>query len=123
MTVLRHKSPCNQCPFRQKSAPGWLGASAPEEFMQQTLSGTHMPCHMSVYYDDPDWEEQMPDASHCAGSLIFLRNCGSQGQFALQDERLAEMQKICSPKADYTNVLVGMGHFIAHHTGQLRRKA
>ena len=42
--------PCKECPFRKKSAPGWLGSSTPEGFMATTLSDVEMPCHLTVDY-------------------------------------------------------------------------
>ena len=75
MPKLVHTTPCKECPFRRASAPGWLGASTPEGFLSSTLAEFHMPCHMAIDYEDPDWEEeQLPDAPLCAGSLIFLKN-------------------------------------------------
>lgn len=115
MTVVKHKQPCSQCPFRQTSLKGWLGASTPEEFVEQTLSQGDMPCHKSINYEDPNWEGKLANKPHCAGSLIFLRNAG------VREFRPEITAKISQFKTDYTNVLVGPGHFIQHHS--LRRKA
>lgn len=76
MTILRHTTPCPQCPFRRKSLAGYLGNSDADEFVDSTVNQEeHMPCHLSVDYEDPDWREtQLATAAHCAGSLIFLKN-------------------------------------------------
>lgn len=76
MTVLKHRNPCKQCPWRKLSLPGWLGASTPEEFITAALiNEADMPCHKTVDYERDDWELQvMTTASHCAGSLVFMNN-------------------------------------------------
>lgn len=66
--------PCPECPWRKTSAPGWLGASTPVEFLQQSEAGIHMPCHMQVDYERPDWEEQAENAPACRGRLIHIAN-------------------------------------------------
>lgn len=33
-----------------------------------------MPCHLTVDYEDPDWELLMDDAPACTGGLQFLAN-------------------------------------------------
>jgi len=58
--------------------PGWLGAATPEDFIESTLSDEMMPCHPTVDYENPDWQEEMlsPDSNvqHCAGARIMYRN-------------------------------------------------
>ncbi len=69
--------PCDRCPFRRKSLPGYLGASTPLDFINTTMGDVPMPCHSTVDYEEPDWEDQCtPDGSarHCAGAAIFFAN-------------------------------------------------
>lgn len=86
------KEPCNQCPYRRKSAPGFLGKSTPEEFMQSTMADYPMPCHKTIDYNDKKWKEKWealivddefdpglqlsisPREKHCAGAAIFFSN-------------------------------------------------
>ena len=72
------KKPCPRCPFRRVAVPGWLGASKPSEFMEQTLTDQQMPCHCTVDYGDPLWREELGaedgNARFCAGALIFFAN-------------------------------------------------
>lgn len=75
MPVLKHKEPCDKCPWRRTSARGWLGADDPEHFLGSTEVGLAMPCHCAIDYEDEDWyETQYPEAPFCAGALIYLRN-------------------------------------------------
>ncbi len=52
------RRPCKECPWRRKSARGWLGADNPQGFLSTTLADTRMPCHMAVNYEREDWREQ-----------------------------------------------------------------
>ncbi len=74
---MRHdlKKPCNECPFRRKSIPGWMGDATPEEFIEATMADAAMPCHMTVDYEDPNWPSMnQPETSYCYGALVFFRN-------------------------------------------------
>jgi hypothetical protein len=111
MPILKHTKPCNACPWRRESAAGWLGASNPEEFIEQTLAELEMPCHCAVDYDDPAWEKnQIPNAPLCAGSLVFMRNVCK----IPRNHEHAEAVK--SVEADRDNVFARPDEFIAHHS-------
>lgn len=74
MPVRQHKKPCGDCPFRRKSAPGWLGHNELEDFVIAAVSDVKMPCHLTPGEGAaPDFELH-PDASQCAGRGIFLSN-------------------------------------------------
>lgn len=66
--------PCPECPWSKTSAPGWLGTSTPIEFLQQSEAGIHMPCHLHVDYERPDWQKQANRAPACRGRLIHFAN-------------------------------------------------
>lgn len=68
------KKPCKQCPFRVKSAPGYLGASVVNDFLATTMSDAEMLCHSTVNYEDPFWQSKLDKARLCAGSVIFYAN-------------------------------------------------
>jgi hypothetical protein len=68
---------CNDCPFRRKSMPGWLGGSSPEGFVDCLQRDEPLPCHQTVDYDDPKWLEKwtaQEAGKMCAGALIFMAN-------------------------------------------------
>ena len=73
---------CNDCPFRRKAMPGWLGGGSPESFIDCMQRDEPLPCHQTVDYDDPHWlvkwtaQRQAGKFSPkmCAGSLIFMAN-------------------------------------------------
>ena len=71
---LEHTQHCGECPWRRKSAPGWLGAAQPGEFLALSDSGTRLSCHSAVDYEQKDWKAQAAAAPQCAGHAIFLAN-------------------------------------------------
>ena len=75
--VAPTKVPCNDCPFRRKSMPGWLGAGSPESFVQCINTDGPLPCHQTIDYEDPRWKEKwaaQEGGSMCAGALILTAN-------------------------------------------------
>lgn len=71
------KAPCNDCPFRKKAMPGWLGAASPQDFIDSILHEDPLPCHQTINYDDPDWKAKWESAKTgkmCAGALIHSAN-------------------------------------------------
>lgn len=99
---------CSQCPFKKDSAPGWLGSSCPEEFIDATLSENDMPCHLGVDYDDEDWLDKLDDVPRCAGSLVFFRN----------NCKLPRNPELCNAvsKVKVDNTVFSFKHeFLEHH--------
>lgn len=117
MPLLKIKKPCNDCPFRRKAASGWLGASYPEEFCEQTLSSQHsgtanaMPCHKTIDYEQDDWRTaQLHEAALCAGSLIFMNN------FMLMAYTPDMQAAMAAVGDDQENVFSTPEEFMRHHT-------
>lgn len=71
------KQPCNSCPFRRASMPGWLGAGSPESFLDCMQRDEPLPCHQTIDYGDKRWLEgwtAQETGSMCAGALVFMAN-------------------------------------------------
>lgn len=65
---LKHKTPCNECPWRRKHPAGWLGGYLVDDFVNQAqFDGPPLPCHKTI----PEGGEA---SAMCAGALIFMRN-------------------------------------------------
>lgn len=107
--MKQHTTPCAECPWRRESAPGWLGASTPEEFMLQAQSEIRMPCHCHVDYEQEDWEDQIEDAPRCAGHAIFLKNSCKMPREPGLKQFVNEVNK------DTTKVFNWPHEFLAHH--------
>lgn len=110
------KEPCKECPFLRGSAPGYLGASTPEEFMQQVRTEHSMPCHMTVDYEDAGWQEQLETtAKRCRGSLVFLKN---NCKLPREPDYSAAVQETT---ANRTAVFSNAQEFLEHHTSLIQR--
>lgn len=73
------KQPCNDCPFRKKAMPGWLGEATPESFIECIQREQPLPCHQTIDYGDPAWKEKWISSeigNTCAGALILSSNMG-----------------------------------------------
>ena len=100
----QHTTPCATCPWRRDNqAPGWPGASAPGEFLQQLDAGERMPCHCSVDYEQKDWRDQAKEAPECAGAAIHRAN------------RAMHAPGLLKLPAVYDLVFTRPHEFIAHH--------
>ncbi len=110
MPVLKHKTPCSECPFRRVSAPGWLGASTPQEFLDCVRGEAILPCHQAIDYEAPNWRKQLPAAAVCAGSLVFMVNTA---QLPI-DPQLRAMRNAVT--ADRATVFARPDEFLTHHT-------
>lgn len=110
----QHHTPCAQCPWRKTSAPGWLGASTPLQFLAQAESEIKMPCHCAVDYESKDWPAQVKRAPRCAGHATYLRNrCKVP-----RDRQLAAF--VASVERDPA-VFSNPAEFVAHHGGDVNR--
>lgn len=71
------RKPCNDCPWRKESVPGWLGESShdPVDFLESVSmgEGAH-PCHQEIDWEAPDREGEISRASICSGYLHALAN-------------------------------------------------
>jgi len=100
--------PCNDCPWRRKSMPGWLGDDTPEHFLNTAMADIDMPCHQTVNYERPDWETQLGPrgtALSCAGQAIFFANI-------LKVSRDRKRRQL---KPNKTLVFASPEEFLKHH--------
>lgn len=100
------QKPCNDCPFRRKAMPGWLGAGSPESFIDCMQRDEPLPCHQTIDYEDPKWltkwMQQRNTGKMCAGALTFMAN-------KLQHHPFEKMPK------DHENVFSNSLEFVRHH--------
>lgn len=74
--MKQHKTPCRECPFRRRAAPGWLGGFTPAEFKHMADQELPMPCHLrarklgavEIYF------KSASDLPQCAGRAIHWAN-------------------------------------------------
>lgn len=75
----QHASPCNECPFRKKSLPGYIGDhSDVSEIIDIVQGDGKFPCHMQVNVvrkqQGCSYKDALVRAPVCAGSAAFLCN-------------------------------------------------
>lgn len=101
------KKPCNECPFRKDSIPGWLADYTPEQLHQVVMSENPFPCHRT--HDHDLYFEETKDYPLCAGALRYMK----QGGKIPRDPDLAkEVAKITTD--DCSNILT-IAEFFKHH--------
>lgn len=72
---LKHKTPCNECPWRRSHPAGWLGGYTTDDFINQLQrDGPPLPCHKTIPGDGTEARAM------CAGALIFMRNSCKSAQ-------------------------------------------
>ena len=120
-------TPCNECPFRKKSIPGWLGGGDPTDFVQDTMNDALMPCHTDKNFikarDTDHTPEEFQEAllngpiQHCAGARIFFKNqCKmSSNQIFMKAQAAGKVK----PVEKNPDVFSWRHEFIAHHSKKL----
>ncbi len=122
-------SPCNECPFRLKSLPGYVGGHG--DMMEITDLLQHdqkFPCHMQVsaisehLLDATDGDGDLGltesqahnqaclEAKHCAGALYYMNGSAKRSR----DEKIASLQDAARalPRDD---VFTAMPVLLQHH--------
>lgn len=101
---LKHKQPCNECPWRKKSLAGWLGGHSAEYYADAVQKNEIPPCHNVDFGPDDD------RSAFCVGALAVGSN-----QCILPrntDGAQAAQKKITKKDACFGSVYA----FYEHHT-------
>lgn len=102
---LRHKKPCQECPWRLKAPAGWLGGHEPE-FYADAVAGNEIPaCHLQDFGPDD------PRSSFCAGALATAANACIRPTV---QEGAAEARLEVGRRDD---VFAHPARFFEHHSG------
>ena len=99
--------PCRECPFRRASAPGYVGSTTPEQFMDTVMQDYSMPCHLTVDYENENWEDDLDLSEQCAGAAIFFANICKLSR----DKTRMRLSR------DTELVFSSPQEFLAHHEG------
>lgn len=76
MPTFERKVMCEECPFRKKALPGWLGPHSIETIEKVVQSDEPFICHMSIAeaiesgMEDGD-EQIEEEGQHCVGMLRY----------------------------------------------------
>lgn len=102
--------PCNECPFRKNSLPGWLGEwSSPEELFGFVITAEQsFPCHLSMTDRNGD-DKPQSDMSYCRGAVMFMKKIGKLPR----NRELAKM--VNSVNREELDNILDLPGFLSHH--------
>jgi hypothetical protein len=110
------KKPCNDCPFRKDSLPGWLADYSIQELHSIVMNEMPFPCHMT-HDENLGWDEAgSEEFPLCAGALGYMRKSGKLPR----RNDLAVLVKQIGIK-DLDNILSVPDFFKHHNKGQLEK--
>jgi hypothetical protein len=98
--------PCNECPFRKKSLPGWLGQHTIDEIYEFKNSDENFTCHLTR----ETGKEHM-----CAGYVHFRNNHCQMSKYNVELRNLEKEFK----SSEYKKDCLGFD-FREHHTKFLK---
>lgn len=101
------KIPCNECPFRKNSLPGWLADYTPQSLHSFVMSENPFPCHMT--HEVELSFEEAGEYPLCAGALRYMRKNAKMPR----NPEVASIIKSFKPE-DLENVLSTI-EFFNHH--------
>ncbi len=85
---------CKQCPFRPKSAPGWLGSYDVGSVFRSIWKGFPFFCHSVINYKAKTWEATaMKKGKLCLGGLVFAHKIHAPDA-EIQHEPIREARKL-----------------------------
>lgn len=97
------KEPCNECPWRRKAAPGWLGPYDANDWIKTAQSDTAIACHKTIKQSGA-WE----GTKQCRGASIFRSNIG----------KMSRDPRVVVSESDFDSVFGSPEEFILHHEGE-----
>lgn len=115
MIRLRHKVPCDDCPFRRDSMPGFLGGTRLADWITAWIGEAKFPCHKTIsqmFVITETVGENHPSldgASYCAGALTMMRNSCKSPRNSYDREAARKVEP------DRETVFSHMGEFKSHH--------
>lgn len=108
------RSQCKVCPFRRKSAPGWLGSYDVGSVFRSIWKGFPFFCHSAIDYRQEDWEAKaMANGKLCTGGLLFAKKiCAPDSEVQHEQIRSARLKVLdVEPKIECMDAR----EFQAHH--------
>lgn len=108
------KNPCNACPFRKNSLPGWLGPWDATGLHQFVMNEGDFACHLTIPQDENNPVIVEAITTRCAGSVLYLgKNCKSP-----RHEPLVTILNDAKADSDYRTRLdniLNLREFSNHH--------
>ena len=109
------KAPCNECPFKRTSIPGYLGGGAHQlanDYLILAHSDANVACHTSPGFSSGNEETMRP----CAGLAMYRNN-------VCKIPRDAEAAKACKDVGKSApEIFAHPPEFLAHHDTPTNRR-
>ena len=119
MPTFERKTMCAECPFRKKSAPGWLGPWSVDEFEQIINSDSQFVCHdvINKMSDDNVPTSIIEDVGqHCVGLLRYRNSLCRLSR----DPEVAEVQRELRSVQD--EEIIPAREFRTHHESIIKKR-
>ena len=100
--------PCNGCPWRRQSAPGWLGPLTAGEWVELVHSDEAIACHETIE-EEGRWDT--PRIRQCAGAASYRANVA----------KCPRDPEVAVGPVDREGVFAAPFQFVDHHTGRVPR--
>jgi len=105
---------CKVCPFRKKSAPGWLGSYNAGDVFRAIWKGLPFFCHSKINYKNKNWEEQaMKNGKLCTGGLVFAKRIMAPDR-EIQHDQIRSARKAALVYEDQIECMTAQ-EFSEHH--------
>lgn len=108
MCIAHNTKPCDECPFRRKSLPGWLGQYSIKGILQWFGFQMSFPCHKTMTHNEKGMHFWTPKERHCAGALIMLQKMKEPNMYM-------QNPKLFSGIEDRPDVFNNFDEFTEHH--------
>lgn len=102
--------PCDECPWRRASIPGYVGPHDAETWVAAAHSDAPIACHKTISTSSRDGETDTSYTHQCAGAAVFRANVHKMPR----DPSVARMP------ADRERTFASNQEFLAHHDLQPR---
>ena len=92
-------NPCNDCPWRRKALPGWLGPFYAEQWVALAHSEEPIACHQTIEVED-DWTQ--PGLRQCAGAATYRSNVAKRPRNPQVALRPVDRDRVFSGPSEFT---------------------
>lgn len=110
--ACKKKKPCDDCPFRKNSLPGWLGPHSVEEFVQYYQMDYPYPCHKTLVEERDAGDLELRDGEHICIGLVHTRNNSCK---RARDNQSSLRQEEIRLKGEKNECFTHISQFVKHH--------
>ena len=106
--MTARKKPCDECPFKKSSLPGWLADYTPTQLHGYVMSERPFPCHMT--HEENLTFQEAEDYPLCGGALAYMKKNAKMPR----DRDMADYVKQIDK--EQLEEILSTPEFFKHHT-------